>query len=56
MSHEHEHEYAFSRDCGAEVCVLCGHHRGLARCWCGWSESGNDGRRELIEMGEVIED
>jgi len=46
----------FSRSCGADVCNRCGAHRGLARCYCGWSGSGADGRRELIEMGEVIDD
>lgn len=44
-----------SRHCGAWVCRECGNHDGLARCYCGWSESGRDGRRELIEMGEAIE-
>lgn len=42
--------------CGAYVCWECGAHQGLARCYCGWSLSGGDGRRELIEMGEVIDD
>lgn len=50
----HRHEYLFSRYCGARVCG-CGDHKGLARCFCGWSASGGDGRRELIEMGETIE-
>ena len=26
--------------CGVLVCCECGHHDGLARCYCGWSESG----------------
>lgn len=43
------------RYCGAKVCHECGHHQGFARCFCGWSLSGADGRRELIEMGETIE-
>ena len=41
--------------CGVLVCCECGHHDGLARCYCGWSASGGDGRRELEELGEVIE-
>ena len=41
--------------CGARVCILCDHHNGLTRCYCGWSESGGDGRAELEELGEVIE-
>ena len=44
----------FSRHCGAYVCD-CGNHVGLTRCYCGWSESGGNGRAELIEDGETIE-
>ena len=51
-----EHEYVFSRYCGAWVCVLCGDHEHLDRCFCGWSRSGRDGREELIAMGERIEE
>lgn len=46
----------FEGYCGAYVCASCGKHVGLARCYCGWSASGRDGRRELEEMGEVIGD
>jgi len=28
----------------------------LARCYCGWAESGGDGYEELLEMGEYIND
>ena len=45
-----------SRECGVSVCWECGHHEGLARCYCGWSRDGGDGRAELIEMGETIEE
>lgn len=48
-------EVDWSRECGCKVCWQCGNHLGLARCFCGWSESGGDGRAELIEMGETIE-
>lgn len=48
-------EYSFTKYCGADVCCKCGNHKGLARCYCGWSLSGEDGRRELIELGETIE-
>lgn len=44
-----------SRTCGVYVCDECDYHDGLARCFCGWSQSGGDGRRELEEMGETIE-
>lgn len=43
------------RYCGAYTCSECGNHHGLARCFCGWSLSGRDGRAELEEEGEVIE-
>ena len=52
----HEHDYIFSRGCGVGICYECGDHKGLARCYCGWSAGGGDGYQELIEMGETIED
>jgi len=45
----------FNDNCGAWVCSTCGEHRNFVRCYCGWSQSGADGRRELIEMGERID-
>jgi len=48
-------KWFFSRGCGAVVCDRCDAHRGFSRCFCGWSESGGDGRAELEAMGEVIE-
>lgn len=56
VSCEHEYPERIDRFCGAYICVNCGDHKGLARCFCGWSLSGNDGYQELIEMGERIED
>lgn len=41
--------------CGVKVCPYCGHHIGISRCYCGWSASGGDERRELEEMGETID-
>jgi hypothetical protein len=50
------HAYTFDRYCGAYVCEHCGDHRGLARCYCGWSKtSPGHGREELEAMGETIE-
>ncbi len=49
-------EYEFSRYCGCRVCDSCDDHKGLARCYCGWSASGGDGRAELEDMGERIEE
>ena len=46
----------FVNYCGARVCPDCGHHNGLTRCYCGWSESGGNGRQELEEMGETIDE
>ena len=48
-------EFVFVRSCASNVCDKCDNHSGLARCWCGWAESGGNGRQELIEMGETIE-
>jgi len=48
-------EYEWSRHCGAKVCLDCGDHKGLARCFCGWASSGGDGYQELLDMGETIE-
>lgn len=42
--------------CGAYVCDTCGEHVGLVRCYCGWSAAGGDGRAELLEAGEVLEE
>lgn len=55
---EGEHDYGDKKDrtCGAFVCWNCGHHKDLVRCFCGWSASGGDGARELVEMGENLDD
>jgi hypothetical protein len=61
---EHVHEYEWLRGCGAEVCWVvaedgsdeCRDHKGLARCYCGWSASGGNGRQELLDMGENLDD
>jgi hypothetical protein len=63
---ECKHQFSFSRYCGADVCHGCGLHahinrktgeigQTLARCYCGWSASGGDGRQELRDFGETIE-
>jgi hypothetical protein len=48
-------DFFYSKHCAAWVCEECSSHKDLARCYCGWSESGQNGRRELEEMGETIE-
>lgn len=55
MSKSCDHNYQFQDECGAEVCAECGDHKGLTRCYCGWSESGGNGRKELERRGEQIE-
>jgi len=52
----HTHDYQFRAYCGAKVCDSCEDHEGLARCYCGWAASGGNGIRELVEMGEQIDD
>tara|TARA_R100000501_G_C2523565_1_gene49698 strand:+ start:295 stop:483 length:189 start_codon:yes stop_codon:yes gene_type:complete len=52
----HECEYEWDRGCGADVCYECNDHKDLARCFCGWSASGGNGRQELEEMGENMDD
>jgi len=51
-----KHDYEFRTDCGADVCWDCSDHKGLARCYCGWSMNNGNGYRQLIEMGEHIEE
>ena len=62
----HTHDFVKDYNCGAHVCYDCGHHapwnregevtQNLARCYCGWSESGGNGYDELLAMGECIDD
>ena len=28
----------------------------MARCYCGWAADGGNGRQQLVEMGENVED
>jgi hypothetical protein len=52
-----KHDYDWMPYCGVEVCFACGDHKGLERCYCGWSKtSPGRGYEELIEMGETIEE
>lgn len=53
----HNHIFEFTKYCGADVCTNedCNDHRGMDRCYCGWSRNGGDGYCELQEMGEIIE-
>jgi hypothetical protein len=48
--------YEYDRYCGAYVCIECGNHLGLSRCYCGWAADGGDGRKQLVKMGETIEE
>ena len=59
-----DHVFVPVINCGANVCQLCALHahlsgsgeirQELARCWCGWSADGYNGRGELAEMGETL--
>jgi len=51
----HTHAYESGGDCGVRVCLDCGDHEGLVRCFCGWAASGADGYQELLDLGETIE-
>jgi hypothetical protein len=42
--------------CGAYVCYICYDHETLVRCYCGWAKNGGDGVRQLLDMGENVED
>jgi hypothetical protein len=48
-------EIRWSKFCGAKVCTNCDNHAGLARCYCGWSANGGNGRQQLEELGETID-
>lgn len=45
-----------SNECGVKVCTNCGEHDGLVRCFCGWAADGGDGREQLIELGENLDE
>ena len=49
-------EFEFDSGCATDVCVSCDNHKGLDRCWCGWARSGGNGRQELIEFGENLDE
>jgi len=67
LPHQHG-KWVLSESCGAWICSgLCGAHftyQGkdkepgpmLARCYCGWAADGGNGRQQLVEMGENVED
>lgn len=44
-------EYVFNSFCGADVCEVCGDHKGLSQCFCGWRSGGSD-----YAPGEPLED
>ena len=57
MSMHCNHDWSpTSRSCGVKICYDCGEHKGLVRCFCGWSASGGDGYGELVGMGEQVEE
>jgi hypothetical protein len=48
-------KFHMNKYCGAFLCDKCSNHKGMERCFCGWSLSGRNGYTELLELGEVIE-
>jgi hypothetical protein len=48
--------YNFEKSCGAFVCCECNDHKGMARCYCNWAADGGNGRDQLVEMGETIDE
>jgi hypothetical protein len=56
LTEEHSCDYEWNWVCGAQVCYDCGDHKGLARCYCGWAGSGGNGRQELLDIGEQLDD
>ena len=47
----HEHNFEWSKYCGAKVCTECDDHEGLARCFCGWNLA--QGERLEDDIGEA---
>ena len=56
VCNSHEYPEKMHRSCGAFICLNCGHHDKLARCFCGWALDGGNGRRQLEDMGETIDE
>ena len=59
--------FAVSNDCGVWRCQDCGAHASyqgpdkapgplLARCYCGWALNGGNGRQQLLDEGENLEE
>jgi hypothetical protein len=54
-------EAHYQRGCACFICGRCDAHIStggfqLARCYCGWTPHGGNGRVELEEMGENLEE
>jgi hypothetical protein len=41
--------YRWSKFCGAYVCTVCGHHRGLSSCYCGYGAERSDPEARVRE-------
>jgi translation initiation factor 2 beta subunit (eIF-2beta)/eIF-5 len=61
------HNWHRNDSCGAYVCTSCFQHANVnretqeviqtfVRCICGWAQDGGNGRQQLIEMGENLEE
>ena len=50
----HMYTTRIDKECGAFICILCGYHKDMVACYCGWSITGLDGRKYLEDKGEDI--
>ena len=41
--------------CGVLICVMCGFHKDIIYCYCGWSLTGLDGNAYLRDAGENVD-
>ena len=53
---EHQYPDKMSSYCGAFVCVKCGDHKGLARCFCGWGMRSGERLEDDIGNATYTED
>ena len=67
MVRECAHQWERIDSCGAYVCHHCEQHANVnretqeviqtfVRCICGWAQDGGNGRQQLLEEGENLEE
>lgn len=35
----HKHRWTVKEECGADVCKVCGYHKRVEKCFCGYSDA-----------------